>query len=91
LRDVFTGLLGLAGIVLLATEAPTIPGQLTAMALGLGLLVLAWACWRLWDKLILGLRIAAMAAGLALVAGGLTIWAAANEKERRKVHGNLSH
>jgi len=41
LRDIVTGLTGLGGFVLLATEAPTFAGQARCLALGLVLIGLA--------------------------------------------------
>lgn len=49
-KNAATGVLVVAGLVMLASEAQTISDQLKAAACGFALWGAAWAVWQLWGR-----------------------------------------
>lgn len=49
-RNAATGVLVVAGLLLLASEAQTIPDQIKAAACGFAFWGAAWAVWQLWGR-----------------------------------------
>lgn len=83
-KDHITGLLGLAGVVLMAVESTTINGQITVMLVGGGLIVMA-ALWNLVAERVLlaaGWLLALAVNGLARAAlsAGWMLWRASGRR-----------
>lgn len=49
-KSAATGVLVVAGLLLLASEAQTIPDQIKAVACGFVFWGAAWAVWQLWGR-----------------------------------------
>ena len=49
-RNAATGVLVVAGLVMLASEAHTIPDQIKAASCGLALWGASWIVWQLWGR-----------------------------------------
>ena len=84
IKDHITGLLGLAGVVLLAVESTTINGQITVMLVGGGLIAMA-ALWNLVAErvlLVAGWLLALAVNGLARAAlsAGWMLWKASGRR-----------
>lgn len=84
IKDHITGLLGLAGVVLMAVESTTINGQITVMLVGGGLIAMA-ALWNLVAErvlLVAGWLLALAVNGLARAAlsAGWMLWRASGRR-----------
>lgn len=84
IKDHITGLLGLAGVVLMAVESTTINGQIAVMLVGGGLIVMA-ALWNLVAErvlLVAGWLLALVVNGLAQAAlsAGWMLWKASGRR-----------
>lgn len=84
IKDHITGLLGLAGVVLMAVESTTINGQIAVMLVGGGLIVMA-ALWNLVAErvlLVAGWLLALAVNGLARAAlsAGWMLWKASGRR-----------
>ncbi len=84
IKDHITGLLGLAGVVLMAVESTTINGQITVMLVGGGLIAMA-ALWNLVAErvlLVAGWLLALAVNGLARAAlsAGWMLWKASGRR-----------
>lgn len=84
IKEHITGLLAMAGVVLLAVESTTINGQITVMVVGGGLILLA-ALWNLVAErvlLVAGWLLALAVNGLAQAAlsAGWMLWRASGRR-----------
>lgn len=84
IKEHITGLLGLAGVVLMAVESTTINGQITVMVVGGGLIAMA-ALWNLVAErvlLVAGWLLALAVNGLARAAlsAGWMLWKASGRR-----------
>lgn len=84
IKEHITGLLGLAGVVLMAVESTTINGQIAVMLVGGGLILLA-ALWNLVAErvlLVAGWLLALAVNGLARAAlsAGWMLWKASGRR-----------
>lgn len=84
IKDHITGIIAMAGVVLLAVESTTINGQITVMVVGGGLILLA-ALWHLVAErvlLVAGWLLALVVNGLARAAlsAGWMLWKASGRR-----------
>lgn len=84
IKDHITGIIAMAGVVLLAVESTTINGQITVMLVGGGLILLA-ALWNLVAERVLlaaGWLLALAVNGLARAAlsAGWMLWKASGRR-----------
>lgn len=84
IKDHITGIIAMAGVVLMAVESTTINGQITVMVVGGGLILLA-ALWNLVAErvlLVAGWLLALAVNGLARAAlsAGWMLWKASGRR-----------